>query len=229
MIPQDAAAILVAGGQGLRFGGRVRKQYLTLCGHPLLWWPLRAFDQCRSIEMMVLVVPEEDVLRLRAAVPSWKLHKPVHVVAGGKTRTDSVRHGLAALPPQVRWVAVHDAVRPLVTSALIEKVLNVAKRSRAAIAATPSKDTVKFSRKNHTILRTLSRETIWLAQTPQIFERSLLERAHQKSQRNAVTDDAQMVERLGVRVKLVESSPDNLKVTLPSDFAMAQLLLKDRY
>jgi 2-C-methyl-D-erythritol 4-phosphate cytidylyltransferase len=229
VIPQDAAAILVAGGQGLRFGGRVRKQYLTLCGHPLLWWPLRAFDQCHSIEMMVLVVPAEDLERLRSLVPTWKLHKPVHVVSGGKSRAGSVYRGLAALPPQVRWVAVHDAVRPLVTSMLIEKVLKVAQRHRAAIAAAPSKDTVKLSRKNHTILRTLSRDTIWLAQTPQIFDRSLLEQAHQKNHHSAVTDDAQMVERLGVRVKLVESSPDNLKVTLPPDFAMAQLLLKDRY
>src|SRR4029077_4096603 len=107
-------------------------------------------------------------------VPSWKLHKPVHVVAGGKTRADSVRHGLAALPPSIRWVAVHDAVRPLVTPPLIEKVLKATQRSQAAIAPTPSRDTVKLSRTNHTIERTLSRGTIWLAQTPQIFERLLL-------------------------------------------------------
>ena len=251
---RDAAAIIVAGGQGRRFDTclpagrtRVRKQYLAIQGRPLLWWALHAFERCRSIGATVLVVPREDLARVRRLIRGWRLRKPVHVVSGGETRADSVRQGLVGLPPGYRWVAVHDAVRPLVTPDLIENVLKAARRHRAAIAAYPSQDTVKLARRSRVIERTLPRSGIWLAQTPQVFERTLLERAHglrgnvhrgrwtvnrRKSAHGSrftghgVTDDAQLVERLGVRVKLVEGSASNLKVTVPRDLQMAQWLLQ---
>jgi 2-C-methyl-D-erythritol 4-phosphate cytidylyltransferase len=227
-VKRDAAAVIVAGGQGKRFGGRVRKQYLVLSGHPLLWWSLQAFDRSPSIGGMVLVVPQEDLSRIRRQIARWHLRKPVHVVRGGSARHDSVRQGLNSVPPGYRWIAVHDAVRPLITPEGIEAVMREARKHRAAIAATPSKDTVKLSRRNHTIQRTLPRSDIWLAQTPQIFQRDLLERAHRRSVRQGITDDAQLVESLGVRIKLVETPAANLKVTVPSDLSMVQLILKGR-
>ncbi|OGR90924.1 MAG: 2-C-methyl-D-erythritol 4-phosphate cytidylyltransferase [Elusimicrobia bacterium RIFCSPLOWO2_01_FULL_59_12] len=234
----SAAAVVVAGGQGTRFGGRVRKQYLMLSGRPLLWWPVDAFQRSPSIGAVILVVPAADLAWVRRQFARWKVRKPLHIVTGGKTRADSVRQGLAAVPSGFRWIAVHDAVRPLVTPELVKNVLKEAWAHRAAIAACPSIDTVKLARPrrgspkaadgSQTIQRTLPRQAVWLAQTPQVFERKLLERAHRKGRHLAATDDAFLVERLGVRVKLVASSPDNLKVTVPSDLKVAQRLLKAR-
>lgn len=240
---RDAAAVIVAGGQGKRFGGKIRKQYLQLSGRPVLWWSLHAFDQSPSIGLMMVVVPEADLLRVRRESLQWGLRKPVFAVAGGETRADSVRQGLQALPPEFRYVAVHDAVRPLVTTDLIEAVLKTARQHRAAIAAIPSKDTVKVAGPGQTIRHTLPRETVWLAQTPQVFERKLLEKAHRLSPRrkpgsrpldsglrrnDGVTDDSMMVERLGVRVKLVAAFPENLKVTVPADFEVAKAVIARR-
>src|SRR5262249_55347355 len=120
--PSDVAAVIVAGGKGLRFGGRVRKQYLLLNGRSVLAWSLSAFEQCPSIFSMVLVVPAADVKKVRHETQRYKLTKLLGVVAGGKTRADSVRAGLAALPAATRYVAVHDAVRPLVKPEWIETV-----------------------------------------------------------------------------------------------------------
>jgi 2-C-methyl-D-erythritol 4-phosphate cytidylyltransferase len=220
-----AAAIIVAGGQGKRFGGKTRKQYLRLRGRPVLWWALKAFDQSPSIREMILVVPTEDLARARREIKG--LRKPVLLVSGGETRAESVRQGLAAVPARYDWVAVHDAVRPLVTPALIEEVLKSAQQHRAAIAACPSKDTVKVAGPEGTIVRTLPRETVWLAHTPQAFERPLLERAHAQTV-SGVTDDSMLVEQLGVAVKLVISPPENLKVTVPGDLKMAESILKRR-
>ena len=242
---KDTAAIIVAGGKGLRYGGPVRKQYLPLGGRPIVWWSLSAFERSPSIFSIVLVVPAGDVAKIRARTPGWKFKKLSAVVAGGRTRADSVRRGLSATPRSARYVAVHDAVRPLVRPKLIESVIDTARKAGAALAACPSKDTVKLANSRGLVIASPPRDTVWLAQTPQIFERRLLERAHRlrrnkgrgswsvdrrsKSVHGArCTDDSQLVERLGVRVKLVESPPDNIKVTLPMDFVLARSILKGR-
>jgi 2-C-methyl-D-erythritol 4-phosphate cytidylyltransferase len=233
---KPAAAVIVAGGQGTRFqaasrlpaGRQVRKQYLRLSGRPILWWSVQAFQRSPSIGALVLVVPSQDLVRVQRQFEKPGARKPLKVVAGGATRADSVRRGLAAVPSEFRWIAVHDAVRPLVTPALIEEVLRGARAHKAAIAACPSKDTVKLANGRQTIARTLPRDSVWLAQTPQAFERGLLERAHQRGKHLIATDDSQLVERLGVKVKLVLSPADNLKVTVPADLAIAQRLMKER-
>lgn len=221
----DAAAVIVAGGQGVRFGGKVRKQYLLLSGRPLLWWSLRAFEKSPSVASVVLVVPERDVSLMKRKVRTWKFKKLLRVVPGGITRADSVRQGLQAVPSSLKWVAVHDAVRPLVTPPLIEGVLRQARRHQAAIAACPSRDTVKIADSQGRIRSSPARETVWLAQTPQVFNRRLLHRAHREGRTLQVTDDAQLVERLGVKVKLVASSAENLKVTLPIDLVLAKNIM----
>jgi len=217
---KDAAAIIVAGGKGLRFGGRVRKQYLSLQGHPILWWSLRAFQKSPSIAEIILVVPAKDLKRLKRLGAA-------RVVAGGSTRAASVREGLKSVSPGIGWVAVHDAVRPLVSPELIERTLAEARRHQAAIAACPSKDTVKLADARGRIAESPPRERVWLAQTPQAFERKLLERAHRLGHSLAATDDSQLVERLGVKVRLVEASPENLKITHPADLVVAQIILKN--
>jgi 2-C-methyl-D-erythritol 4-phosphate cytidylyltransferase len=225
---KDTAAIIVAGGKGLRYGGRVRKQYLLLHRKPILWWSLSAFERSPSVISITLVVPADDVRAVSAKAHTWGFRKLFAVVPGGATRADSVREGLERLPPESRYVAVHDAVRPLVTPAIIESVIRAARASKAALAACPSKDTVKLANTSDFVSASPKRETVWLAQTPQIFERRLLERANRAGRRQAVTDDAQLVERLGVRVKLVKSPPENFKVTVPIDFMLARRILEER-
>lgn len=224
----SASAIVLAAGEGVRFGGPVRKQYLALRGKPILWWSLQAFQKSPSIGTIILVVPPADLDRIRPLTRRWRLSKLKAVIAGGAMRADSVRAGLKALSDSIGWVAVHDAVRPLVRPDLIERTLRNARRYRAAIAATPSKDTVKLANGGGCIASTPPRESVWLAQTPQVFERRLLEAAHAKGRRLAVTDDSQLVERLGVKVRLVEAPAENLKVTRPADLEIARMILKDR-
>jgi len=227
-VKQDTAAIIVAGGKGARYGGKIRKQYLLLKGRPIVWWSARAFEKSPSIQSLTLVSPAEDVDRVRAQARRWKFKKLLAVVTGGATRAESVRRGLAALPKGASYVAVHDAVRPLVTPETIEKVITAARRSRAALAACPSKDTVKLANGDGCVHSTPRRETVWLAQTPQVFERRLLEKAHARGRALKVTDDAQLIERLGVKVRLVESPAENLKITRPMDLVLAGMILKDK-
>jgi 2-C-methyl-D-erythritol 4-phosphate cytidylyltransferase len=224
----DTAAIVVAGGQGTRFGGKVRKQYLTLEGRPILWWSLKAFENSPSVDAIVLVVPESDVARLERQVKTWRLKKARIVVAGGKSRRESVAKGLQVVPPDLKWVAVHDAVRPLVTKALIEATIAAARKVGGAIAACPSKDTVKLAAPGSLIEKTPPRESVWLAHTPQVFGRELLERAHASHPELTATDDAQLVELLGAPVQLVVSPPENIKVTVPSDLVLARSILRQR-
>ncbi len=206
----------------------MRKQYLRLHGRPVLWWTLKAFENVSAIQAIVLVVPADDLAVVESQVRAWKCKKPVSIVKGGKERSDSVRNGLAALPTGITWVAVHDAVRPLVRPELIEKTLKAAQGSGAALAAYPSRDTVKLSDGKSWVRSTQQRETVWLAQTPQCFAREILERAHRALNHRPVTDDAQVAELAGVRVKLVEGHADNIKVTVPEDLALASFLLKQR-
>ena len=226
LLRADAAAIVLGAGQGLRFGGTVRKQYVRLRGKPVLWWSLAAFEASPSIGALILVAPAADVPKLQAQAMRWKFRKLRAVVPGGKERSDSVKEGLKVAPAEARWVAVHDGVRPLITPAQIETVLAAARKHRAAIAATPSRDTIKIANGQGFVRASPERRLVWQAQTPQIFSRALLDRAHRL--KGPVTDDAQLVERLGVRVKLVDTTAENIKVTHPMDLHMADNILKHR-
>jgi 2-C-methyl-D-erythritol 4-phosphate cytidylyltransferase len=224
-IRPDSAAIIVAGGKGLRFGGAIRKQYIMLRGRPILWWSARAFEKSPSTGAIILVVPAEDVKRIQTMVRAWRFPKIVLVVEGGRERRDSVRSGLRALGTKWRYVSVHDAVRPLVNVETIESCLKSARRFGAALAACPSKDTLKIADAHGWVRSSPARETVWLAQTPQTFRRDWLEKAHAKGIHWPVTDDAQMVERLGHRVKIVPAPVENLKVTTPMDFMIAKAVI----
>ena len=131
---KDTAAILVAGGKGLRFGGKTRKQYLRLNGRPILWWSVRAFEKSPSVSAIIIVVPASDVAEIHKEARAWGFQKIAAIVSGGATRADSVRQGLKFIPQDDRYIAVHDAVRPLVTPALIESVIAAARKHRAALA-----------------------------------------------------------------------------------------------
>ncbi len=224
---KNAVAVIVAGGTGSRLKSRIHKPFVVLAGRPMLAWTLAAFEKTAGIGGIVLVAHGSDQARARSLVRRFKFRKVLAVVAGGATRMESVSFGLRAVPPWGRWVAVHDAARPMVTARLIDAALREARRSKAVITAVPVIPTVKEARDGH-VTRTLDRSRLWAVQTPQVFERKLLERAHAKgrAQRVAATDDAALVERLGVKVRIVPGLERNIKVTTPDDRVVAEAFLR---
>ena len=225
----SVAAIIAAGGTGKRLKVRVHKQFLPLWGRPLLAWTLRAFQDSPSIDEIVLVIHRGDRAAAQRLVRRFGFSKVSQVVPGGRSRMESVQQGLQAVSAAIRWVVVHDGARPLVTPALIEATLRAARSAKAATAAVPVIPTIKWG-DGRWVQRTLDRTRLWEIQTPQVFERRLLERAHAKGGRNGTpaTDDASLVEALGHRVRLVLGEHQNLKVTTPEDRVMAEVLLKKR-
>jgi 2-C-methyl-D-erythritol 4-phosphate cytidylyltransferase len=221
-------AVIVAGGTGRRFGGDTPKQYRLLAGEPLVLRTLRVFDECPAIDRTVLVVPAGDVPRVAASLlPGAGLVKPVKLAAGGQSRQESVCNGLQHVPEDVAFVAIHDAVRPLVSPACIAACIEGARRNGACIAALPAWDTLKRVDPDGSIRGTLPRDRVWLAQTPQVFRAQLIRDAHAAALRSGWTgtDDAELVERVGARVHVAPGSRMNFKITTPDDLHFAEMLL----
>jgi len=223
-------AIIPAAGAGRRMGSAVEKQFLHLRGIPILTYTMKVFDQCPAVDGIVLVVaPQQRKILENEVLGPHPCEKLLNVVDGGPERQNSVANGLRAIPPECELVAVHDGVRPLVSIDLVEAVLETAHHCGAAIAAMPAGDTVKQA-ENQKVVATLQRETIWLAQTPQAFHANLLRVAYEKAARDRIvlTDDAALVERIGVSVHLVHGSAENIKVTTPADLIIAEAILASR-
>ncbi|CAG0971195.1 partial 2-C-methyl-D-erythritol 4-phosphate cytidylyltransferase, partial [Anaerolineae bacterium] len=186
-------------------------------------------DGCDVIDRLVVVVPPDDIAFARATVivPAG-LRKSVLVIAGGPRRQDSVFNGLAAIPPDAVLVVIHDAVRPLVTGETITACVDVARKHGACISALPVWDTLKRISESGCIEATLSRERVWVAQTPQAFQAAVIRTAHEHARREkeAATDDASMVERIGIAVRVLPGSVRNIKITTMEDLALAEALLK---
>lgn len=211
-----ASAIIVAGGASTRMG--FDKVWADLCGRPLLAWSLLAFGRCQAVDELILVVAAASVERGEGLAAELGL--AARVVAGGPRRRDSVRNGLELADGD--WVLVHDAARPLVQADLIERGLAAARETGGAIAALPEPNTLKHV-EGGKIVETLDRSHVWIAQTPQVFRRDLLLEAHRRSDEDA-TDDAALVEALGVPVRVYEGAHANIKVTTPVDLQFAALL-----
>jgi 2-C-methyl-D-erythritol 4-phosphate cytidylyltransferase len=212
-------------------GTRVPKQFLELQNLPLLAHTLRAFESAESVAAIIVVAPPADLPYCRRDIVERHGFKKVRkLVPGGAERQDSVRHGVEQVEQSYDVIVVHDAVRPFLTPAMIDEVVGQARAHRAAIVALPMRDTVKRAGDSGLIEETIDRRPLWLAQTPQAFERSLLQDAHRKAHadRFRATDDAQLVERLGVPVAIVEGSSENIKVTRPEDLAMGEAILAAR-
>lgn len=225
------AAVIPAGGRGARMGGHIPKQFLSLGGVPILVHSLRVLEAVPAITHIILAVPEtEREYCLHEIVTRYQLSKVTKIVAGGERRQDSVRHGLMAVQEGVEVILVHDAVRPLITSDVVERVIARAKETGAAIAAIPMRDTVKRVGQEGMIDATVDRTPLWLAQTPQAFRTGLLRDAHRKAhlERFDATDDAQLLEWMGFPVAVVEGSEENIKITRPQDLAVGEAILAAR-
>ena len=212
-------------------GGSTPKQFLALAGLPIIVHTLRALDASDAIHEIVLAVPEADLEYCRTEIVARHgVTKVRHIVAGGDERQDSVHCALAASDPEASVVLVHDAVRPFVTGDMIKRVVDAASAHGGAIIAIPMRDTVKQAAEDGFIGGTVDRGRLWLAQTPQAFTRDVLVEAHRQAAAKAFrgTDEAQLVERIGRRVMLVEGSSENIKITRPEDLAIGEAILASR-
>lgn len=219
-------AIVPAAGLGVRMGTERRKPLVELDGVPILIWTLRKLAACTRIGQMFVAVRKEDFAVVEAAFTAEPYRARVTLVEGGDYRQDSVAAALAQLPADTDLVVVHDAVRPFVAPALIEKVLEAAAKDGAAIAALPVTDTVKQIDRTR-VSGTLPRERIALAQTPQAFRYDLLKEAFARAEADGYhgSDEAVLVERLGHPVAVVAGSDRNIKITKPADLELARFLL----
>jgi len=224
------SAIIVAAGQGLRMGGAVRKPYLSLAGVPILGRTLAVFTQSGFFEEIIVVVAAADKEHCRRqVVDGLKTKQAIRLIAGGRERQASVFNGLEASCGQADDVVlIHDGVRPFVSADDLARCLETVKRHDTGIAAIPASDTLKAVDPDGTISRTLPRETIWQAQTPQGFRLGLIREAHRRAREDAFvgTDDAQLVERLGHTVRIVPGRRLNIKITTPEDLPLAEAILR---
>ena len=221
----DLGVVIVAAGASRRMGG-VDKILSPVLGRALISYTLRVFNDSDRVSSIVLVVSGQSLDACRRLVDEHGLQKVQEVCEGGARRQDSVRLGLQRLNGMA-WIVVHDGARPLVDAEMIESGVASASDTGAAMAAVPIKDTIKAADTDGIVLKTVDREGLWAAQTPQVFHYDLLAEAHRRVT-DDVTDDASMVERIGGKVKLFMGSYDNLKVTAPEDLRLVEALLKAR-
>jgi 2-C-methyl-D-erythritol 4-phosphate cytidylyltransferase len=222
-------AIVVAGGKGVRFGGDRPKQFLEVNGSPIIIHTLRQFERCREIGSVVVVLPAEETAGFQSLIEKFALQKVARVIAGGATRAQSVKQGLATIA-EAEVVAVHDGVRPLVTPDEIDNVVKAAGESGAAILVARVADTIKEVRSDR-VVSTLPRVNLRRALTPQCFRLDVLRRAYQQLEEFEaagieVTDDSFLVERLGVNVTIIEGNSANIKITKEVDLVFAATVLK---
>lgn len=226
-VARDVGVVIVAGGTGTRVGGSELKQLRWVAGKPMLLHSLQTFQARADVAMVVCVLPQ----RYAGDPPPWIFQcdtERMLLSVGGRTRAESVANGLEDLSAECRFVLIHDAARPLVTDAMIGRVLAEARKGHGAIAALPVVDTLKRVDAEGRITETVPRESLWRAQTPQGFPRELIERAHREAKASGAhadaTDDAALCERLGVPVVVVQGSERAVKITSAADFERADLL-----
>ncbi len=231
---QDTCAVVVAGGSGERFGDPRGKQFVELCGLPIMAWSILAFDRSPSVGHIVVVCPHGRLDEVRTSVlAGLSLRCDVTLALAGATRQDSVFSGLVAMPPEYDLVAIHDGARPLVEVEAIERCIACVRDDdtlAGAILASRETDTLKLTDAEGRILATPDRSNYWCAQTPQVFRVRTIMAAHKAAVWDDFvgTDDASLVEHRGGRVRVVESPRDNIKITVPEDLALAEATLARR-
>ena len=229
-------AIVLAGGSGKRMNSAVKKQFLTICDKPLLYYSLKAFEES-FIDSIILVASEEDKNYCQEEIiDKYHFQKVEKIVSGGKERYHSVANGVMAAG-ETDYIFIHDGARPFVTQDMLKRLLHEVQKSSACVAGMPVKDTIKIADTDGYIETTPRRDLVWMIQTPQVFSYELISKAYAiliKEEEAllkkgiSITDDAMVVETLlGERVKLVEGSYKNIKITTPEDIGIAEGFLQD--
>lgn len=227
---RDVAAIVPAAGAGRRFGTATRKPFVRLRGAPLLAHTLRALQDAPDIGWIIVVVRAGDEQPVEQLLARGRISKALAPCRGGASRAESVAKGLACVPPQARWVLVHDGARPCVSGRLIHEVVRAAKRWGAVACGLPASVTVKAADAAGRVQRTIPRETLWLIQTPQVFRRDWFAAALARTNGRLAQfpDDAAIVEAAGFPVRVVPGDPLNMKVTTQDDALLAGAILARR-
>jgi len=222
--------VIAAGGRGRRLGSSVPKQFLPLAGIPILQRTVELFASLRLVDEIVIASPKEHVARVRNLLARGGIKKIVSIVPGGRERQDSVWNGLHGFISKPDVVLVHDAVRPLVGRATVNKVIASTAKHGAAVVGVKVQDTIKVEAKSGFYARTLDRSKLWAVQTPQGFEFRILMKAHQAARRSGFigTDDASLVERLKIPVRIVEGDQMNIKITTSADLHLAKIWVKKK-
>ncbi len=221
-------AIVLSAGKGSRMGSSVHKQYLLLCGRPVIYYTLKAFEESPVDEIVLVTGEGEEEYCRKEIVEKYKLHKVTKIVKGGKERYHSVFQGLSACE-HTDYVLIHDGARPFIEQEVIRHTMDEVQKKHACIAAVPVKDTIKKVDENGKVEDTPPRKSLYTVQTPQAFSYSLIYDSYQKmiaDGREDVTDDAMVVEAYGkVPVYVIDGSYRNFKITTPEDLEMAEFML----
>lgn len=223
-------AIIAAGGSGTRMGIDFNKLFLSIDEKPIIAYTLDAFETCHEIDDIIIVASEKDFTFVKEIVETFEYEKVKSIVIGGATRQESVRRGLSALSDDCDIVLIHDGARPLVSVQSIANCIEETRINGAAALGTPVKDTIKLADDEGFIKDTVPRDSLYLIQTPQGFDRNLIVDAHNYATENGVdaTDDCRLVEALGTKVSIVPSESSNIKLTTPDDYFMISALLAYR-
>lgn len=222
-------AIIVAGGTGSRMKMDVNKQFLKLNDKEILIRTIEAFDTNLNIDEIVVVLKKEEIEFFRTKIlPKYRFIKPIKIVGGGKQRQDSVYNGLKALDKDCKNVLVHDGARPFVSQSIINNTVSKLKALGAIVVAVKVKDTIKYVDEENNIKSTLNRDSLFAVQTPQAFRYKMLLKAYEYAYENEIiaTDDSSLVEELGYKVKIIDGSYDNIKITTKEDLDFAYQILK---
>lgn len=220
------SAIIVAAGSGKRFGSEKPKQFLDIAGKPLIFHTLEQFENCSDIDEIVLVLSENEIENFQHLAENRNLKKLKKIVAGGKTRAESVFNGLQSVDKNCQVVAVHDGARPLVSSEEISATIEKAKETGAACLTAKVTDTIKKIESDK-IIETIDRESLRRALTPQCFKIEILQAAFENADLSeAMTDECFLVEKTGYEIAFVDGSAKNIKITTREDFQIAEMFLK---
>lgn len=225
------SVILLAAGKGKRMKSDINKQFLLINSKPILFYALEAFEKSSIDEIILVVGPDEIEYCKKNIVSGYGFKKVKRVIAGGEERYDSVYKGLINLEDS-DYVLIHDSARPMITVDIIERNIREVKTSRVCITAMPAKDTIKIADKDGFVNETPQRDLVWTIQTPQTFEYSLIKNAYEYAYENDlknITDDAMVLENYPVekvKIKLIEGSYKNIKITTGEDIIIAENYLK---
>ncbi len=224
----DISVIMPAAGLSLRMGANVRKPFIMIGEKPVFFYTLEKFYKLKRVKEIIFVVNPKD---LNTVKEKWsdelKAYKVTKIIAGGERRQDSIYNGLSRLDPDTKIILIHDAVRPLVHSEEIDAVIKSTEEKGAAIVASPMKLTVKKVDSSLNIIKTVPRQDLWMAQTPQGFKRDLIVEAYEKikDSNEEFTDDAEVLEKAGQTVGIVTGSYGNIKITTREDLKLAEVML----
>jgi len=223
------AAIVPAAGKGRRIKSKIDKPYIGLCGKPILAHTLLKLSGNRHIAEIIVAADKKRISALRHIIRRFRIKK-VKVVAGGKERKTSVFNALKNVSSKIDYVLIHDGIRPFISNRLIDASLKAARRFGSCIVAVPVKPTLKYLGRTGRVQHTPDRRALWEAQTPQVFRRALIEKAYKKAGRKKIniTDDSMLVERLGVKPRVILGSYNNIKITTPEDLELARILCRGR-